>query len=109
MLLRGRSAGSRWVDHDLVFTTRIGTAISASNLVNRNFKPLLERAELPSQLRFQDLRHSAATILQAQGVPLRVISAVLGHSTMRVTERYAAVMPELYKAAAAAMDRALGD
>lgn len=37
-------AGSRWVDRDLVFMTRTGTPISASNLVNRNFKPLLERA-----------------------------------------------------------------
>jgi integrase len=102
-------AGSRWVDHDLVFTTRVGTAISASNLVNRNFKPLLDRAGLPGRIRFQDLRHSAATLLLAQGVPLRVVSAMLGHSTMRVTERYAAVVPELHAAAAAAMDRAFGN
>ncbi len=101
-------AGNRWVDQDLVFTTRIGTPISASNLVNRSFKPLLERSGLPPRLRFQDLRHSAATLLLAQGVPLRVVSAMLGHSTMRVTERYAAVVPELHLAAAAAMDRALG-
>ncbi|MDP9225701.1 MAG: hypothetical protein M3P18_18045 [Actinomycetota bacterium] len=66
--------GSAWVDLDLVFTTGIGTAISASNLVNRNFKPLLLRAGLPRELRFQDLRHSAATLLLAQGVPLRVVS-----------------------------------
>lgn len=39
---------------------------------------------------------------------MRVVSAMLGHSTMRVTERYAAVVPELYEEAAAAMDRALG-
>jgi len=45
----------------------------------------------------------------SQGVPLRVVSAILGHSTMRVTERYAAVLPELYEAAAAAMDRAFGN
>jgi len=101
-------AGHRWVDRDLVFTTAIGTAISASNLVRRNFKPLLERAGLPRPVRFQDLRHSAATLLLAQGVPLRVVSGMLGHSTMRVTERYAKVVPELYEAAAAAMDRALG-
>lgn len=101
-------AGGKWLDYDLVFTTTIGTPISASNLVRRNFKPLLTRAELPSELRFQDLRHSAATLLLAQGVPMRVVSQVLGHSTMRVTERYAAVVPELYEDAAAAMDRALG-
>lgn len=33
---------------------------------------------------------------------------VLGHSTMRVTERYAKVVPELHHEAAAAMDRVLG-
>ena len=41
------------------------------------------------------------------GVPLTVVAAILGHSTIRVTERYAAVVPELFEEAAAAMDRAL--
>jgi len=34
---------------------------------------------------------------------------MLNHSTMRVTERYAAVVPELHEAAAAAIDRAFGN
>ena len=39
--------------------------------------------------------------------PLTVVAAILGHSTTRVTERYAAVVPELFQEAATAMDRAL--
>src|SRR5215207_4520362 len=41
-------AGAKWQDNDLVFTTTIGTAVDAQNVVNRNFKPLLSRAGLPN-------------------------------------------------------------
>ncbi len=100
-------AGTTWQDHGLVFATEIGTPISATNLLKRSFKPILAKAELRRPVRFHDLRHSAATLLLTMGVPLKVISVILGHSTTRMTERYAAVVPELAREAAAAMDRAL--
>ncbi len=100
-------AGTTWQDHGLVFTTEIGTPISATNLLKRSFKPILARAGITKHVRFHDLRHSAATLLLAQGIPLKVVAGVLGHSTTRVTERYAAIVPELAQEAAAAMDRAL--
>ncbi|MBA3852236.1 MAG: tyrosine-type recombinase/integrase, partial [Chloroflexi bacterium] len=54
------------------------------------------------------LRHSTATALLSEGVPLRVVADVLGHSTIVVTANvYAAVVPELRREAADAMDRAL--
>ncbi len=87
-----------------MFATEIGTPISASNLLRRSFKPLLARAGLPP-MRFLDLRHSAATIALAAGVPMRVVVATVGHSQMRTTLRYAHVARELAREAAAAMDR----
>ena len=38
---------------------------------------------------FHDLRHSCATILLGLGVPLDVVRDILGHSTIKTTERYA--------------------
>jgi len=59
--------------------------------------------------RFHDLRHSAATALLAEGVPLVVISEWLGHSGVAITaSAYAAIVPNLQIEARDAMDRALG-
>jgi len=38
---------------------------------------------------YHDLRHSCATILLSLGTPLDVVRDILGHSTIRMTERYA--------------------
>jgi integrase len=46
---------------------------------------MLKAAGLPVTTRFHDLRHSCATILLAQGVPLKTVSDILGHSSIRVT------------------------
>jgi integrase len=42
------------------------------------------RAELP-KIRFHDLRHTAATLMLADGVPLVTVSKILGHSSPAVT------------------------
>jgi integrase len=55
------------------------------------------------------LRHSAASLLLKEGVPLPTISAILGHSTIRITmDLYAAVAEESKQIAAEALQRALG-
>ena len=55
---------------------------------------------------FHTLRHSAATIMLAQGVPERVIMDVLGHATAAMMVRYQQVTDALRDDAASAMDRA---
>lgn len=42
-----------------------------------------------SHVHFHDLRHSCATILLGLDVPLDVVRDILGHSTIKTTERYA--------------------
>jgi integrase len=102
------AAGSAWQDVDrLVFTDPVGRP-----LVGRYITPVLRaalaRAGLPP-IRCHDLRHTAATLQLAAGVPLAVISRTLGHSTIAITaDVYAAVTPDLRREAADAMDRALG-
>lgn len=60
-------AGSLWRGSPCVFTTPIGTPIDPRNDY-REFKKLLGRAGLPP-VRLHDLRHTAASLLVAQGVP----------------------------------------
>ncbi len=88
------TAGSRWRDTGLVFTSVVGTPLEPRNLF-RSFKASLRKAGLPA-VRFHDLRHSAASLMLAQGVPLRVVMEVLGHSSISLTANtYSHVMPSL--------------
>jgi integrase len=58
----------------------------------------------PPPVRFHDLRHGAATMLIAAGQPVKVVSAILGHSTSSFTmDVYAVVAEELAAAAAVAI------
>ena len=98
------AAGGRWPESDFVFTTIVGTPCDPDNL-RRSFRALLKRAALP-HFRFHDLRHSAASLLLAQGVAARVVMETLGHSRISVTlDTYSHVTPELQREAATAMDR----
>ena len=78
-----REENPDWQEHNLVFPSERGTPLNPRNLV-RHYKSLLRKAELPD-IRFHDLRHTAATFLIAQGVNLHVIKSVLGHSRITVT------------------------
>jgi integrase len=78
------SVGKAWQDHGLVFTTTIGTPIDPRN-VNRHFAELCESAGV-RRIRFHDLRHSCATLLYEQGVPIENIQDVLGHSSPTITK-----------------------
>lgn len=98
------SAKGLWKDPDLVFASTIGTTLDPSNVVDRSFKPLLRRAGLPN-IRFHDLRHACATLLFSEGVPVKVVQEVLGHSSVSVTmDVYSHVLPDMQEKAAAAMD-----
>ncbi|HYZ00202.1 MAG TPA: tyrosine-type recombinase/integrase [Candidatus Binatia bacterium] len=95
------------LEGDFVFTTLQGHPLDGG-VVTRNLQRILADAGLP-RLRFHDLRHCAASLLGAQGVPPRGVMEVLGHSRMSVTtDVYSHVFRSLLGDAAEAMDRALG-
>jgi integrase len=102
------AAGSTWQDTDrLVFTDAAGRPLYAT-AVHRAFRELLTAAALP-MVPFHGLRHSTATALLSAGVPLRVVSDLLGHSGIAITaDYYAHVERDLRRDAADAMDRAMG-
>ena len=82
----------------LVFTDEIGRPLSSSH-ISRRFKKLLALAGLPA-MRYHDLRHGAASLMAAQGVPARVAMEVLGHAQISTTMNiYAHVEPAFQKEA----------
>ena len=103
---RNKVAGL-WEDHNLVFTTRVGTPITRQDLITRSFKPLLQRAGLPD-IRFHDLRHTCATLLLGKGVHPKLVQELLGHATISITlNTYSHVLPVMGNQAARAMEDAL--
>lgn len=51
-------------------------------------------ADVRDRVVFHTLRHTYATWLVSEGVPLYTVSKLLGHSTLKMTERYAKHAPE---------------
>lgn len=54
------------------------------NFISDHFKLIIRKNNL-RYLRFHDLRHSCASLLVANGVPMKAIQEWLGHSTFNVT------------------------
>jgi integrase len=60
------------------------------------------------EITFHGLRHGAATLLLAAGVPDAVAASVMGHADTRILARYQDVVSELQRDAAARMNALLG-
>ena len=101
-------AGPLYDDQGLIFAGEGGGLINPSNLRNRSFKPLLERAGLP-QITFHDLRHTCASLLFQRNVHPKFVQELLGHASVVITlDTYSHMLPGMGGEAADAMDVALG-
>lgn len=99
--------GAEWTADDLVFPSAIGRPQEGRHLVYGQLNPLLVKAGLP-RIRFHDLRHTAATLMLARGIHPKIVSEMLGHSTIGITlDLYSHVTPTMQRQAAAAMDELL--
>jgi integrase len=98
------AAGDHWTDSGLVFTLEDGRPIDPG-VDSRRWRALLTSAGV-KHYRLHDARHSAATIMVAQGVDLRVAMKLLGHSQLSVTMRYQHVVDDLVRDAAERIDQA---
>lgn len=96
-------AGERWNEQGFVFTNESGGPLDRHNLAHRHFRKILEEAGLP-QIRLYDLRHTAATLALSAGVPVKVVSEMLGHSSVALTlDVYSHVLPHMQEDAARKM------
>jgi len=99
--------GSLWSENGLMFASETGEPLDRRTVTNMKFKPLLKRAGLPP-VRFHDLRHTCATLLLTRNVNPKIVSEMLGHSTIAITlDTYSHVLPNMRDQAAAAMEEAL--
>ena len=79
------AAGDLWKDHDLVFTTTVGTELDAAN-VRRYFRGTCKAAGIGDDWAPRELRTSFVSLLSASGVPVEEIARLAGHSSSRTTE-----------------------
>ena len=101
-----RLAAASWEHPELVFTGKAGVVIRDSTLHDR-FKKILRGAGLPD-IRFHDLRHTAATLMLKNKVDVRTVAEILGHKDPAMTLRkYAHVLSDMQDDAASRMDAVL--
>lgn len=110
-----------WWDEsaDWVLSTDVGTQWDPHN-ARKRFKPIADGDpdnEDPTKRRPaicrgatpHSLRHATATLLLEEGVPMKVVAELLGHSSTRITEdTYSHVTARLVAEAGEAISRALG-
>ncbi len=97
------STGERWQEQGMIFASATGTPVDQRNL-HRDYKAILRKAQL-SEIRFHDLRHTAASLMLNRGIPALVVSKILGHAKTSTTlDLYGHLIPVMQEEAAKVMD-----
>lgn len=80
---------------DLVFKTVRSRQVRESNFVSNYWKSAVEKTHLPQNLRFYDLRHTAASWAIRSGASVKAVQRMLGHATALITlEVYAGLFDD---------------
>jgi integrase len=92
-----------------VFCTHRGTPISSQNLLWKAWEDMRKKAQLLEGTHLHQLRHTCATLLLQENVHPKLVSSLLGHSTIKQTlDTYSHVLDNMLGSAADGMDEALG-
>lgn len=106
-ILKKRSADKQ--PHDLIFTPRTGKVQMAVPAIYYKTIKSLKFNEGITDRRFRadfhTLRHTFASWLVMEGVPLYTVQKLLGHESIKTTERYAHLAPDKLRESAAIVDR----
>jgi integrase len=78
-------AGDLWQEHGLVFASRVGTPLSADNVI-RAFRLITKKAGLGDDWAPRELRHTFVSVMSANGVPVENIALLVGHDRTATTE-----------------------
>lgn len=83
---RDRSrADEAWEEHGLVFTSRVGTPLTANNVI-RAFRIITKAAGLGANWVPREMRHTFVSVLSANGVSVESIAQLAGHDRTATTE-----------------------
>lgn len=80
-----------WKDHDLIFPSSVGTPKNGYQ-ISKDFKRKVAEVGLP-EIRFHDIRHTAASIMIMYGIPPMQVAAILGQSVQVLFDTYAHYIP----------------
>ena len=98
--------GDQWKENNLIFPTQVGTPLTQGNM-NKKFKQILADCNLKN-IRFHDLRHTAASIMINAGIPIIQVSHMLGHSSVSITlDTYSHLIPSMHTTTADQIDKLL--
>ncbi len=97
--------GAAYAQHDFVFARPDGGPVSPEADWHE-WKAVLSEAGVGDK-RVHDGRHTAGTLLLAQGTEIRVVQKILRHSSVKVTEGYAHVVDRLAREASERMGKSL--
>src|SRR5213078_4499588 len=75
-------AGELWQEQGLVFASRIGTPLTANNVI-RAFRIITKKAGLGEDWVPREMRHTFVSVLSANGVPVESIALLAGHDVRR--------------------------
>lgn len=99
-------AGSAWTDTGYVFADQLGRPVSPE-VISDCFDRLVKASDLP-RIRLHDTRHTAASLMLASGVSVKVVQEMLGHSSPAITLAiYAHTTPSMGREAGEALSSAL--
>ncbi len=101
ILRRARFRAEHCPDSPWLFCNQDGERIAD---VKRSFATACRKAGI-EDFRIHDLRHTCAAWLVSDGVPLPEVRDLLGHSTVKVTERYAHLSPDNVRSAVERLDQ----
>lgn len=66
--------------------------IMSNQVMNRYLKEIAYRSGIEKELTFHCARHTAAIIFLNEGIPIEVVSRILGHSSIKTTQVYAKIL-----------------
>ena len=106
LLERMRRPASLWEEQDLVFPGPRGDVLRRQSLVQR-YERLIREASV-KRIKIHELRHTAASLMMEAGLPPKVVSETLGHSSVKLTlDTYSHVSPAMQDRAAETMEKLL--
>lgn len=103
-----KAANPEWQEQGLIFTKKDGTPLQYNTLGEREFDKIQEAAKV-KRITFHGLRHTCATLMLKNRVPLKYVQERLGHRDPLTTIRtYAHVLPSGEKDMIETIRKALG-
>ena len=102
-----KRAANKWHQTGFVFTTETGRPVDGRDIY-RTIQTAAKKAELKG-VGIHTLRHSAATVMLENGVNLKAVSDLLGHSSIAITgDVYAHVSEKTARDAMETLSDAIG-